>query len=149
MEPFGSGPSDYYNYGNVQIGTGYSTQAFSAESQYPDPVNQHTQAHLQPPASIREPGIGNGNLAAASQSNGGTKSKGPGRTSVIYVVDENGVKQKRKSDDFRAEVEERTRNGESCEQIADALVAKGANVTAKSIGRWRILWGFRKRVRLL
>lgn len=72
--------------------------------------------------------------------------KGFGRTSAIYRLDESGKKRRAQAEDFRAEVEERTRNGESCEQIADALIAQGAQVTAKSVGRWRILWGFRKRV---
>lgn len=71
--------------------------------------------------------------------------KGFGRTSAIYRLDESGKKRRAHAEDFRAEVEERTRNGESCEQIADALIAQGAQVTAKSVGRWRILWGFRKR----
>ncbi|ETS73252.1 hypothetical protein PFICI_14857 [Pestalotiopsis fici W106-1] len=71
--------------------------------------------------------------------------KGFGRTSAVYQVDGNGKKRRVNAEDFRAQVEERTRNGESCEQIADALIAQGAQVTSKSVGRWRILWGFRKR----
>jgi hypothetical protein len=147
METFGSGtPSDYYHFSNVQISTGFSTHTFPTDSQYPDPDDHHSRAQLPLSTTISEPSNGNKDIATASQFNGSNQSSGRGRSSVIYIIDEDGVKQKRKAEDFRAEVEERTRTGESCEQIADALVAKGAQVTAKSISRWRILWGFRKRV---
>ncbi|CAJ2510484.1 Uu.00g132930.m01.CDS01 [Anthostomella pinea] len=47
--------------------------------------------------------------------------------------------------DFRAEIEERTKNGESCDQIAAALIAKGVHTSSKTISRQRILMGLRKR----
>lgn len=47
---------------------------------------------------------------------------------------------------FRDEIEQRTRDGESCEQIAAALMEKGVQTSAKTIARQRIKWGFRKRV---
>ena len=46
---------------------------------------------------------------------------------------------------FRSEIEERTAQGESCEQIASALRAKGVDITNKTISRRRVEWGFRKR----
>ncbi|KAH8201399.1 hypothetical protein TruAng_004399 [Truncatella angustata] len=87
----------------------------------------------------------NNNNASNKKSKGGPAPKGFGRTSAVYRIDDMGVKRRVNAEDFRAEVEERTRNGESCEQIADALIAQGAQVTSKSVSRWRILWGFRKR----
>ncbi|KAI5369368.1 hypothetical protein Slin15195_G002450 [Septoria linicola] len=53
-----------------------------------------------------------------------------------------------KKDDIephRAEIQELTQNGENCEQIAAALRAKGVEISAKSISRYRISWGIRKR----
>ncbi|KAK5117927.1 hypothetical protein LTR85_008701 [Meristemomyces frigidus] len=47
---------------------------------------------------------------------------------------------------LREEIEERTRNGETCKQIADALQVKGINVSSKTISRRRVEWGLRKRV---
>ncbi|KAK9426007.1 hypothetical protein SUNI508_12714 [Seiridium unicorne] len=85
---------------------------------------------------------GNG---ASTKSKSGGAPKGFGRTSAVYQVDGSGVKRRVNAEDFRAQVEERTRNGESCEQIAEALISQGAQVTSKSVSRWRIQWGFRKR----
>ncbi|KAK5133814.1 hypothetical protein LTR08_007244 [Meristemomyces frigidus] len=49
------------------------------------------------------------------------------------------------TENLREEIEERTRNGETCKQIADALAAKGVNVSDKTISRRRVEWGLRKR----
>lgn len=45
----------------------------------------------------------------------------------------------------RAEIEQRTHEGANCEQIARELTAKGFEVSAKSISRYRLQWGLRKR----
>ncbi|KAI4593184.1 hypothetical protein KJ359_010108 [Pestalotiopsis sp. 9143b] len=126
----------------------------------PAPAQAPVQAPVPTPApkstSIRTPQQNTraGVRSLDAEGNDGTPAtgerplpgpKGFGRTSAIYRLDESGKKRRAHAEDFRAEVEERTRNGESCEQIADALIAQGAQVTAKSVGRWRILWGFRKR----
>lgn len=84
---------------------------------------------------------------AKRKTKSGSAAKGFPRTSAVYQIDRDGTKRRVVAEDFRAEVEERTRSGESCEAIADALIAQGVQVTSKSISRWRILWGFRKRVR--
>lgn len=96
---------------------------------------------------LNEDAASSDNAARKKSKPGGSAPKGFGRTSAVYRIDGEGVKRRVNAEEFRAEVEERTRNGESCEQIADALIAQGAQVTSKSISRWRILWGFRKRVR--
>jgi arginine repressor len=49
------------------------------------------------------------------------------------------------SEQFRTEIEERTANGETCEQIASALRAKGIDITNKTISRRRVEWGLRRR----
>ncbi|CAK3896655.1 Hypothetical predicted protein [Lecanosticta acicola] len=46
---------------------------------------------------------------------------------------------------YRQEITERTEAGESCEQVADALRAQGFEVSKKTISRWRVTWGLRKR----
>ncbi|SMQ45811.1 unnamed protein product [Zymoseptoria tritici ST99CH_1A5] len=46
---------------------------------------------------------------------------------------------------FRAEVEERTRNGESLVQITEALAAKGYQCSSKTLSRYRLAWGIRQR----
>lgn len=115
-------------------------------------ISQLPAADQAPPAqSFAENDLtGNANAAnktAKKRAQNNATPKGFGRTSAVYQIDGDGTKRRVVAEDFRAEVEERTRNGESCEQIADALIAQGAQVTSKSISRWRILWGFRKRVR--
>ncbi|PPJ59665.1 hypothetical protein CBER1_01210 [Cercospora berteroae] len=45
----------------------------------------------------------------------------------------------------RAEIEDLTLNGHNCEQIAAALRAKGLEISAKTISRYRVSWGIRKR----
>ncbi|KAF2160514.1 hypothetical protein M409DRAFT_29134 [Zasmidium cellare ATCC 36951] len=45
----------------------------------------------------------------------------------------------------RAEIEARTANGDGCEQIAAALRASGFQTSAKTISRYRVSWGLRKR----
>ncbi|KAK8022528.1 hypothetical protein PG993_013295 [Apiospora rasikravindrae] len=83
-------------------------------------------------------------VPAATDSNGIAPTVA-GRSNAIVVQEANGKKRRTKADEFRLEVEERTRNGESCEQISAALNARGVQVTDKTISRWRITWGLRKR----
>jgi hypothetical protein len=45
---------------------------------------------------------------------------------------------------YRPEIEERTTNGETLEQIVAALRAKGVDTTRKTISRHRLGWGLRK-----
>ena len=45
----------------------------------------------------------------------------------------------------QAEIESRTNAGESCKQIADALQANGHQISDKTVARWRVRWGHRKR----
>lgn len=49
------------------------------------------------------------------------------------------------SQQFRSEIEQRTAQGETCEQIASALRAQGVDITNKTISRRRVEWGLRKR----
>ena len=49
------------------------------------------------------------------------------------------------SEQYRTEIEERTAHGETCQQIAAALSAKGIPITEKTISRRRIEWGLRQR----
>ena len=46
---------------------------------------------------------------------------------------------------YKHEITQRTEAGESCEQVADALRAQGFEVSKKTISRWRVTWGLRKR----
>lgn len=52
-------------------------------------------------------------------------------------------------DDFREEIEERTRNGQGCKAIAEILIEKGVDTSARAVSGQRTKWGFRQRVRLL
>lgn len=47
---------------------------------------------------------------------------------------------------FKADIEARTRRGENCKTIADALVAMGVQTSDRAVSRVRIKWGMRKRV---
>lgn len=47
--------------------------------------------------------------------------------------------------DVFKEIIERTRNGESCAEVADALMAKGVQTSYCAVNRRRLLWGLRKR----
>ncbi|KAK5172067.1 uncharacterized protein LTR77_003704 [Saxophila tyrrhenica] len=49
------------------------------------------------------------------------------------------------AEQYRAEIEERTAAGETCEQIAAALRAQGTPITNKTISRRRVQWGLRQR----
>ena len=50
------------------------------------------------------------------------------------------------ADVHRAEIEERTRNGESCDDIATALQSQyDVEISSKTISRRRVEWGFRAR----
>ncbi|EME49362.1 hypothetical protein DOTSEDRAFT_76693 [Dothistroma septosporum NZE10] len=48
-------------------------------------------------------------------------------------------------DQHRAEIERLTQDGASCEQVAAVLKAAGFTISAKSISRYRVAWGLRKR----
>lgn len=52
-------------------------------------------------------------------------------------------------DDFREEIEERTRNGQGCKAIAEILIEKGVDTSARAVSGQRTKWGLRQRVRLL
>ncbi|KAK3722997.1 hypothetical protein LTR37_002143 [Vermiconidia calcicola] len=49
------------------------------------------------------------------------------------------------SEHLRPQIEERTANGETCEQIASALREQGIDITNKTISRRRVEWGLRQR----
>lgn len=51
-------------------------------------------------------------------------------------------------DEFREEIEERTRNGQGCKAIAEILIEKGVETSDKAVATRRIKWGVRQRVRL-
>ncbi|KAK7937733.1 uncharacterized protein PG986_014601 [Apiospora aurea] len=109
-------------------------------------TSQHFVAQTQPQLQSQTllPPTHDSTAPAATDSNGAPPT-GPGRTNAILVQEANGSKRRTKADEFRLEVEERTRNGDSCEQISAALNARGVQVTDKTISRWRIAWGLRKR----
>lgn len=48
-------------------------------------------------------------------------------------------------DQFKDEIIERTRGGESLAEIADALMAKGVQTSDRAVGRKRLMWGLRQR----
>lgn len=52
-------------------------------------------------------------------------------------------------DDFREEIEERTRNGQGCKAISEILIDKGVDTSVRAVARQRMKWGLRQRVRLL
>lgn len=52
-------------------------------------------------------------------------------------------------EDFREEIEERTRNGQGCKAIAEILIEKGVDTSARAVSGQRTKWGLRQRVRLL
>lgn len=47
---------------------------------------------------------------------------------------------------FRDEIEERTKDGQGCQAIADILVAKGVDTSSRAVARQRMKWGLRQRV---
>ncbi|KAF2771128.1 hypothetical protein EJ03DRAFT_325924 [Teratosphaeria nubilosa] len=49
------------------------------------------------------------------------------------------------AEEFREEIEERTRLGETCAQIADAFKARGVQISDKTISKRRLQWGLRQR----
>lgn len=51
-------------------------------------------------------------------------------------------------EDFREEIEERTRNGQGCKAIAEILIEKGVDTSARAVSGQRTKWGLRQRVRL-
>lgn len=58
----------------------------------------------------------------------------PGRNSLGGSIEE-----------YRAEIVRRANAGETCEQTADGLTANGFQVSKKTISRYRLQWGLRKR----
>ncbi|KUI61471.1 hypothetical protein VP1G_08645 [Cytospora mali] len=48
-------------------------------------------------------------------------------------------------EDFKEEIEERTKNGQGCKAIAEALVAKGVDTSSRAVARQRMKWGLRQR----
>ncbi|KAK8091764.1 hypothetical protein PG997_002125 [Apiospora hydei] len=129
MDANPTNPNQYYTHPIHQLTT---SQPFDAQTQ----PQLQSQTLLPPTHDSTAP--------AATDSNGAPPTA-PGRTNAILVQEANGSKRRTKADEFRLEVEERTRNGESCEQISAALNARGVQVTDKTISRWRITWGLRKR----
>lgn len=49
-------------------------------------------------------------------------------------------------EDFREEIEERTRNGQGCKAIAEILIEKGVDTSARAVSGQRMKWGVRQRV---
>lgn len=52
-------------------------------------------------------------------------------------------------EDFKEEIEERTKNGQGCKAISEALVAKGVDTSSRAVARQRMKWGLRQRVSCL
>ncbi|KAG8162301.1 hypothetical protein KVR01_008066 [Diaporthe batatas] len=50
-------------------------------------------------------------------------------------------------EDFRDEIEERTRNGQGSKAIADALIEKGVDTNGKAVSAQRLRWGIRTKAR--
>ncbi|KAK7736184.1 hypothetical protein SLS53_007212 [Cytospora paraplurivora] len=48
-------------------------------------------------------------------------------------------------EDFKDEIEERTKNGQGCKAISEALVAKGVDTSSRAVARQRMKWGLRQR----
>ncbi|KUI63314.1 hypothetical protein VM1G_11061 [Cytospora mali] len=48
-------------------------------------------------------------------------------------------------EDFKEEIEERTKDGQGCKAIAEALVAKGVDTSSRAVARQRMKWGLRQR----
>lgn len=51
-------------------------------------------------------------------------------------------------DQFKDEIEERTKGGQGCKAIAEALIEKGVDTSARAVARQRMKWGLRQRVSL-
>lgn len=51
-------------------------------------------------------------------------------------------------DQFKDEIEQRTKNGQGCKAIAEAMIAKGVDTSSRAVARQRMKWGLRQRVRL-
>ena len=49
---------------------------------------------------------------------------------------------------FKEEIIERTRNGQGCKAIAEALIEKGVDTNSKSVSAQRLRWGVREKVGL-
>ncbi|KAK8006866.1 60S ribosomal protein [Apiospora arundinis] len=128
--PIPAQSNQHYTHSVHQLAT---SQAFVAQPQQPHPSEDF-------PSSTHP------SNAPTTIQNDGATPKAPHRPNAFMVEDANGGKRKTMADEFRAEVEDRTRNGESCEQICAALNARSIQVTDKTISRWRITWGLRKSV---
>ncbi|KAL1858758.1 hypothetical protein Daus18300_009892 [Diaporthe australafricana] len=46
---------------------------------------------------------------------------------------------------FREEIEERTKNGQGCKAISEALVERGVDTSVRAVARHRMKWGLRQR----
>lgn len=51
-------------------------------------------------------------------------------------------------DDFREEIEQRTKDGQGCKAISEVLIEKGVDTSVRAVARQRMNWGLRQRVRL-
>lgn len=49
-------------------------------------------------------------------------------------------------EDFREEIEERTKNGQGCKAISEILIEKGVDTSVRAVARQRMKWGLRQRV---
>lgn len=47
---------------------------------------------------------------------------------------------------FKEEITERTKDGQGCKAIAEVLIAKGVDTSARAVARQRMKWGLRQRV---
>lgn len=47
---------------------------------------------------------------------------------------------------FREEIEQRTKDGQGCKAIAEVLVEKGVDTSSRAVARMRLKWGLRQRV---
>ncbi|KAK7990343.1 hypothetical protein PG990_014623 [Apiospora arundinis] len=112
--PIPAQSNQHYTHSVHQLAT---SQAFVAQPQQPHPSEDF-------PSSTHP------SNAPTTIQNDGATPKAPHRPNAFMVEDANGGKRKTMADEFRAEVEDRTRNGESCEQICAALNARSIQENA-------------------
>ncbi|KAG6355152.1 hypothetical protein INS49_004233 [Diaporthe citri] len=48
-------------------------------------------------------------------------------------------------EDFREDIQERTKNGQGCKAISEILIAKGVDTSVRAVARQRMKWGLRQR----
>lgn len=56
-----------------------------------------------------------------------------------------GGRRKSNLEDFKDQIIERTKHGETCEEIAAALKAQGVQTSDRAVNRRRLIWGLRQR----